>query len=661
MPKRKAVEEPEGQSQQKRVTRSTSRQQPARPPTTRKAPATRRTRTAKAKPVEEAVHDSEDELDVLSPRERTPTPPPPPKRRGRSRKVASQGEPTEIPEKTVVTRKRVQERVADEDVDQVEEAVDKPAVKKPIRQYGSKKKVRMAEPTPEPEANDDDAGNNETRCMPEETQSEIVPNRVIPTSPTKAKQVSDVPQFDLPASLLAYKRAILSQLQNPVVSLAPEASDDDEEENTIEAAKEQIKELLHGSVHRSEGNSCMVLGPRGSGKSRIVEQCIEELDQKPIVIRLSGWIQNNDRLAMREIAYQLNEQAATQFHVGDDGQADEDEENPFVDSAPRGEEVGTDFSVPASHIHALITCIPTLSRPTILILEGFDLFALHPRQSLLYSLLDTVQSCRAGAEYNGMAVIGITTRMDTINLFEKRVKSRFSGRMIRTAAPRQTKDWLYLARGMLVPSSDHHPELKDTGDFQKNWECRIDDFLAHERTRRIFDETFSLTKDVRLLSRVLASIIIKLTPASPWPTPAHLEKSVETQRLRAPFPQLRDLSYPSLCLLVASIRADKLGYPAVTFEMLHQFVRDEIRGSNSAPVQLHGRSIGMMRVTRPVLETAFQSMVSAMIFVASAAVSATTAKEFVKYRCAVERLDIAKAIETNGQLPLKNWWKKVKA
>ncbi|EEB98329.1 hypothetical protein MPER_02186 [Moniliophthora perniciosa FA553] len=163
-------------------------------------------------------------------------------------------------------------------------------------------------------------------------------------------------------------------------SVDESAAEDDDDEVTNEVAVRQIKDLLDGSVHRGEGNSCMVLGPRGSGKSRIVEQCIAELDQKPIVIRLSGWLQHNDRLAMREMAHQLNEQAATQFHVGDEGQRNvEEDENPFIDAPPH-EEFDTDFSVvPAAHIHALITCIPTLSRPTVLILEGFDLFALHPQ------------------------------------------------------------------------------------------------------------------------------------------------------------------------------------------------------------------------------------------------------------------------------------------
>ena len=53
----------------------------------------------------------------------------------------------------------------------------------------------------------------------------------------------------------------------------------------------------------------------------------------------------------------------------------------------------------------------TLPRPTIVVLDAFDLFTSHARQALLYCLLDTVQSCRAGEGRKGVAVIGITTRV----------------------------------------------------------------------------------------------------------------------------------------------------------------------------------------------------------------------------------------------------------
>jgi origin recognition complex subunit 4 len=37
--------------------------------------------------------------------------------------------------------------------------------------------------------------------------------------------------------------------------------------NTV--ASQQLSDLLIGTVTRGEGNSCLLLGPRGSGKTRV--------------------------------------------------------------------------------------------------------------------------------------------------------------------------------------------------------------------------------------------------------------------------------------------------------------------------------------------------------------------------------------------------------
>jgi len=138
------------------------------------------------------------------------------------------------------------------------------------------------------------------------------------------------------------------------------------------------------------------------------------------------------------------------------------------------------------------------------ILDAFDLFALHPRQSLLYCLLDTVQSCHAGSDNKGVAVIGLTTRMDSVNLLEKRVKSRFSGRMLRTASPTALDDWIKIAKTILL--SEIPPEAKaQLQSWSEVWNAAVEKFLADESVLAIFNDTFSLTKDVRVLSKLLVS------------------------------------------------------------------------------------------------------------------------------------------------------------
>ena len=161
------------------------------------------------------------------------------------------------------------------------------------------------------------------------------------------------------------------------------------------------------------------------------------------------------------------------------GDGDDEDENPFVDGAPAKATEPVIALPPPAHLLALISMIPTLPRPTIVVLDGFDLFAGHARQALLYCLLDTAQSCRAGTVSgtgSGMAVVGVTARVDTINLLEKRVKSRFSGRMIRTACPAKIGHWVELAKGGL--GADVEGDEEEVEEWKGIWSKAVERFVV---------------------------------------------------------------------------------------------------------------------------------------------------------------------------------------
>lgn len=243
------------------------------------------------------------------------------------------------------------------------------------------------------------------------------------------------------------------------------------------------------------------------------------MPEKPIIIHLSGHAQQNDRLAIREIARQLTQQTGTSFLPAEDENTAEgglndlnDPENPFVDNLDVAEAAPV-IALPApAHLLALISMIPTLPRATVVVLDAFDQFASHARQSLLYCLLDTVQSCRVGKANKGLAVVGVTARVDTINLLEKRVKSRFSGRMLRTACPRRLTDWTSLARTILtVPRG----EDEDDNEWETLWATSVDNFLNHPEVKEAFKDTFGLTRDVYTLRRILVGNSSNRRPDEP--------------------------------------------------------------------------------------------------------------------------------------------------
>lgn len=71
------------------------------------------------------------------------------------------------------------------------------------------------------------------------------------------------------------------------------------------------------------------------------------------------------------------------------------------------------------------------AKSVIFILDEFELFATHPRQTLLYNLFDIAQARKAP-----IAVLGLTARVDVVETLEKRVKSRFSHRYVHLSLPK---------------------------------------------------------------------------------------------------------------------------------------------------------------------------------------------------------------------------------
>jgi origin recognition complex subunit 4 len=240
-----------------------------------------------------------------------------------------------------------------------------------------------------------------------------------------------------------------------------------------------------------------------SGLSQLVDRALAQASGEisPIVIRLSGHIQRNDRLAIREIAWQLSHQTGKQITLDD-----EDDGGNLVVNEDEMDQQDASLPPPA-YLPSLISTLPSQSKPVVVILDAFDEFALHGRQALLYCLLDTAQSCRVGSGLNGLAVIGVTNRVDTIDLLEKRVKSRFSGRMLRTAGPRTVRDWWSLTSAILTT-----PLCKDddVNGWKGLWNGSVNRVLEERSVKTALHETWALVKDVRMLTRILVSSLPRI-------------------------------------------------------------------------------------------------------------------------------------------------------
>ena len=193
----------------------------------------------------------------------------------------------------------------------------------------------------------------------------------------------------------------------------------------LEPEYNKVNHLIEQTVTVGEGNSMLLLGSRGCGKTAMVESIISSLGKEHSnefhVVRLNGFLHTDDRLALREMWRQLGRETNTE----------------------------DDTSKVSSYADTMATLLALLSHPEelfgasgngnavtaaksiVILLDEFDLFVTHPRQTLLYNLFDIAQARKAP-----IAVIGLTTKVDVTEMLEKRVKSRFSHRYVYIPLPR---------------------------------------------------------------------------------------------------------------------------------------------------------------------------------------------------------------------------------
>ena len=205
----------------------------------------------------------------------------------------------------------------------------------------------------------------------------------------------------------------------------------------------KVNQILEQTVLAGEGNSMLLIGSRGAAKTALVETVIADLStthgQNFHVIRLNGFIHTDDKLALREIWRQLGKEMEVE------------------DDATTGR---TNYADTLSSLLALLshnageeadTAAPSLAKAVIFILDEFDLFASHSRQTLLYNLFDVAQSRNAP-----IAVLGLTTKIDVVESLEKRVKSRFGQRYVHLSLPRTCAAFSSICKSALIPPP---PEL----------------------------------------------------------------------------------------------------------------------------------------------------------------------------------------------------------
>lgn len=208
----------------------------------------------------------------------------------------------------------------------------------------------------------------------------------------------------------------------------------------LEEEYKTVHQLIEQTVTAGEGNSMLVIGARGSGKTALLNKVMSEVSKdnggEYHVVRLNGFIHTDDKIALREIWRQMGKE---------------------MDLVEDGSGPGKNYADTLSTLLALLSHpseqtgvhSDQVAKAVIFVMDEFDLFAQHPRQTLLYNLFDIAQSRKAP-----IAVIGLTTRIDVTNSLEKRVKSRFSHRYVHISLAKSFTAFQEICKACLTVQSE---------------------------------------------------------------------------------------------------------------------------------------------------------------------------------------------------------------
>ncbi|XP_076011336.1 origin recognition complex subunit 4 [Genypterus blacodes] len=389
----------------------------------------------------------------------------------------------------------------------------------------------------------------------------------------------------------------------------------------VEAQHKHLLELLKRTAVHGESNSVLIVGPRGAGKTMLLKcvlrELLEEKDvQKNLLqVHLNGLLQTDDRIALKEITRQLHLENV----VGDKVFGSFAENLAFL-------------------LEALKKGDRSSSRPVLFVLDEFDLFAHHKNQTLLYNLLDVSQSAQAP-----VAVVGLTGRLDVLELLEKRVKSRFSHRQIHLLSSPTFCQYLDRVRTQLsLP--DGFPD----GKFSQEWNDGIKTLCEDKVAEEVLQRHFNSSKDFRSMHMLLMLCVSRVTVAKPAIKAADLLEASRLCTADTNANMLHGLSILELCLIIAMKHLNDI-YEGEPFNL--QMVHNEFKKF------LQRKSHSLYNFEQPVIMKAFEHLQQLELIRPADGSGAKTQREYQLMRLMLDHSQIMAALQRYPQCPtdVKQW------
>ncbi|NXR65649.1 ORC4 protein, partial [Rhadina sibilatrix] len=395
-----------------------------------------------------------------------------------------------------------------------------------------------------------------------------------------------------------------------------------------------LLELLKRTTVHGESNSALIIGPRGSGKSALLNHVLKDLREMNQVREnllevhlngncqflmknpfLSGLLQTNDKVALKEITRQLQLENV----VGDKVFGSFAENLAFL-------------------LEALRRGNRTSSCPILFVLDEFDLFVHHKNQTLLYNLFDISQSAQTP-----VTVIGLTCRQDILELLEKRVKSRFSHRQIYLMNSFDFKEYLKIFKKQLSLPAEFPDEA-----FAQKWNNNVQHLSEDKAVQDVLQNLFQHTKDLRSLHLLLMLAVSTVTVHHPLLTAADLQEASRQRSSDSRANIVHGLSVLEICLIIAMKHLNEVydGEP-FNFQMVY----------NEFQKFIQRKAHSMYNFEKPVVMKAFEHLLQLELVQPLERPSVRAQREYLLLKLLLDSRQIMDALQVYPNCPtdVKQW------
>lgn len=338
----------------------------------------------------------------------------------------------------------------------------------------------------------------------------------------------------------------------------------------------EVYTLIEHTIRDSEGHSTLLVGPRGSGKTLITDTAISNLRDKYgqlfVTIKLNAFLHSDDNLAIREIARQLDLHSRLE---GGNSDTTTFEQRAISDTF-------------TNILLALDSRIPghrKLSVRVVILIDEMERFT-GGKQTLLYNLFEFSQNLAIP-----ICVVGISTKITTRELLEKRVRSRFSQRIISIGrAPTMDEFWYNSSLNLKVP--EECMAQFDSQEYPKKWNQHIDQlFTFPSGLKKVIYKVFYSTrnyKDVYCCCQLPVSCI---SESCPFPQSEKFEVYLDQVSAGDVQSIVESLSSLELLLALAAARwVEKAEVPHVNFNLAYKEYSEMVKQLNVEATTVSGNS-----------------------------------------------------------------------